>query len=187
MKRIRLPLLFCIVALLSLCMVACHSSTPYIGENGNWWLDESDLGIPSRGEPGEPGAKGEQGEPGARGEQGEPGAKGEPGEKGDQGEPGAEGERGEQGAPGQNGETPYIGANGNWWIGDRDTGVLADVGHDDRIVSDGLSFVIGTVNGKAGMIVSDYDGSDKDVVIPHYVGMVPVIGIDSDEIGRAHV
>ena len=183
MKQIRLPLLFCIVALLSLCMVACHSSTPYIGENGNWWLDESDLGIPSRGEPGAKGEQGEPGEPGAKGEQGEPGepgAKGEPGEKGDQGEPGAEGERGEQGTPGQNGETPYIGANGNWWIGDRDTGVLADVGHDDRIVSDGLSFVIGTVNGKAGMIVSDYDGSDKDVVIPHYVGMVPVIGIDSD-------
>ena len=47
MKRIRLPLLFCIVALLSLCMVACDSSTPYIGENGNWYIvqehDASDL------------------------------------------------------------------------------------------------------------------------------------------------
>ncbi len=27
---------------------------------------------------------------------------------------------------GQNGLTPFIGANGNWWIGDTDTGVLAD-------------------------------------------------------------
>ena len=27
---------------------------------------------------------------------------------------------------GQNGLTPFIGANGNWWIGDEDTGVLAD-------------------------------------------------------------
>ena len=50
------------------------------------------------------------------GPQGEQGPKGEQGETGLQGEPGKNGE---------NGETPYIGSNGNWWIGDRDTGISA--------------------------------------------------------------
>lgn len=30
------------------------------------------------------------------------------------------------GEDGKDGETPYIGKNGNWWIGDKDTGVLAE-------------------------------------------------------------
>lgn len=29
--------------------------TPHIGENGNWWIGETDTGKPSRGAPGEPG------------------------------------------------------------------------------------------------------------------------------------
>ena len=32
-------------------------STPYIGENGNWWINEEDTGRPSRGETGKTGAK----------------------------------------------------------------------------------------------------------------------------------
>ena len=32
-------------------------STPYIGENGNWWINEEDTGKPSRGETGKTGAK----------------------------------------------------------------------------------------------------------------------------------
>ena len=81
---------------------------------------------------------------------------------------------------GRDGNTPYIGANGNWWIGDKDTGVLADYSADDRKISDGLVFTTATVGGKAGMIVVEYEGSDKDVVIPNYVGSVPVIGVGED-------
>ena len=43
-----------------------------------------------------------------------------------------------------------------------------------------MFFVTTTVGGKAGMIVTDYEGTDKDVVIPNYVGSVPVIGIGED-------
>ena len=68
--------------------------TPTIGDNGNWFLGETDTGKPSRGEQG---PKGEQGDPGPKGEQGDPGAKGDPGP---QGEPGQDGAPGAAGAPG---------------------------------------------------------------------------------------
>lgn len=36
----------------------------------------------------------------------------------------------------------------NWWIGDIDSGVVADINKDNRVVSDGLSFIIQSVNEK---------------------------------------
>ena len=53
--------------------------TPTIGENGNWYLGETDTGKPSRGATGAQGAQGPQGEKGdtgAQGPQGETGATG---------------------------------------------------------------------------------------------------------------
>ena len=70
--------------------------TPYIGENGNWWIGDTDTGVKAEGVDGEDGADGAQGEQGPAGEDG------------------------------ADGKTPYIGENGNWWIGDTDTGVKAE-------------------------------------------------------------
>ena len=80
----------------------------------------------------------------------------------------------------QNAEAPYIGENGNWWIGEEDTGILADYSADEREISDGLYFEAMTAGGVAGMVVVGYAGSDTDVVIPNYVGAAPVIGITDD-------
>ena len=44
--------------------------TPYIGENGNWWIGNSDTGVKAQGDPGE---KGDPGDPGQNGEDGEDG------------------------------------------------------------------------------------------------------------------
>lgn len=63
--------------------------TPYVGDNGNWFVGSDDTGKPSRGEKGD---KGDTGSPGAKGDKGEPGAKGEPGS------PGAKGDKGDTGA-----------------------------------------------------------------------------------------
>lgn len=41
--------------------------TPTIGDNGNWYLGETDTGMPSRGEKGDKGDKGDTGETGATG------------------------------------------------------------------------------------------------------------------------
>ncbi len=50
------------------------------------------------------------------------------GDKGDKGDPGQDGADGKDGAPGKDGKdglTPFIGENGNWWIGEKDTGMKA--------------------------------------------------------------
>ena len=54
-----------------------NGKTPYVGDNGNWFVGSDDTGKPSRGEkgePGSPGARGEPGSPGAKGDKGDPGA-----------------------------------------------------------------------------------------------------------------
>lgn len=45
-----------------------NGKTPYVGDNGNWYIGADDTGKPSRGakgEPGSPGAKGDKGDTGA--------------------------------------------------------------------------------------------------------------------------
>ncbi len=115
--------------------------TPYVGENGNWYIGADDTGKPSRGAKGEAGKDGvtptfsiesvETGEPGTDADvtmtgdapnhglrfvipRGDKGDTGSPGAKGDKGEPGAKGEPGSPGAKGDKGDT---GATPNLTIG----------------------------------------------------------------------
>ncbi len=125
--------------------------TPFIGENGNWWIGDVDTGIKAQGE------KGDKGDTGAQGSQGEDGLTPFIGENGnwwigdvDTGIK-AQGEKGDTGAVGVDGEdglTPFIGENGNWWIGDVDTGIKAqgekgDTGAVGVDGEDGLTPFIG--------------------------------------------
>ena len=66
MKKIVISL----VLLLSLVLTSCSSVDLYIGENGNWWNGDEDLGIVAQGPQGE---RGPQGEQGIQGEQGKDG------------------------------------------------------------------------------------------------------------------
>ena len=86
--------------------------TPYIGENGNWWIDTTDTGIAAKGKDGKDGVDGKDGKDGVDGKDGKDGV---------------DGKDGKDGVDGKDGETPSIGENGNWWIGDKDTGYKADV------------------------------------------------------------
>lgn len=74
-------------------------STPEIGPNGNWYIDGIDTGKPSRGPVGPIGPKGKDG---------------------------TNGQNGTNGQDGQDGLTPFINTNKNWWIGNIDTGILAE-------------------------------------------------------------
>jgi hypothetical protein len=96
-------------------------STPYIGANGNWFIDDIDTGIPATG------------------------PAGEDGQDGTNGNDGIDGRDGTDGEDGTDGLTPYIGANGNWFIGDTDTGVSATTSNDGdgRDGTDGLTPYIG--------------------------------------------
>lgn len=72
-----------------------NGKTPYVGDNGNWYIGADDTGKPSRGAKGD---KGEKGDTGAQGIQGERGIQGVQGEKGEPGSPGAKGDKGDPGA-----------------------------------------------------------------------------------------
>ena len=78
--------------------------TPTIGENGNWYLGDTDTNKPSRGETGARGEKGDTGAQGPQGEMGPQGTRGEKGDKGDKGDTGATGPQGIQGIQGPQGE-----------------------------------------------------------------------------------
>lgn len=73
--------------------------TPHIGENGNWYIGDTDTGKPSRGATGAKGDKGDKGDTGATGPKGDTGATGE---QGPQGLKGDKGDTGPAGAAGTN-------------------------------------------------------------------------------------
>ena len=50
--------------------------TPFIGENGNWWIEETDTGVKAAGIDGEKGDKGDKGDPGEKGDKGDAGQNG---------------------------------------------------------------------------------------------------------------
>ena len=101
--------------------------TPHIGDNGNWWIGNTDTLKPARGEQGLQGVRGERGLQGERGAQGErgiqglqgvqglqglPGVKGDAGAKGEQGERGLTGAKGDKGSDGLDGKDGLPGAKG---------------------------------------------------------------------------
>ena len=87
--------------------------TPHIGDNGNWWIGDTDTLKPARGEQGIQGLRGERGLQGERGAQGERGIQGLQGIQGIQGLPGAKGDTGERGAQGERGLPGADGAKGD--------------------------------------------------------------------------
>ena len=108
-----------------------NGATPRIGDNGNWWVGDTDLGVKAQGNPGQNGRDGRDGQNGTNGRDGQNGTNGvtpQIGNNGnwwigdqDTGKP-ARGIPGANGRDGNNGFTPYIGPNGNWWVDNRDTG-----------------------------------------------------------------
>ena len=72
-------------------------NTPFIGENGNWWIGDIDTGVKAAGIDGTDGVDGTDGGKGDKGD------KGDPGEQGDTGEMGEKGDKGDKGDKGQNG------------------------------------------------------------------------------------
>lgn len=90
---------------------------PYIGENGNWYINGNDTQVPAKGKDGKDGKDGRDGKDGKDGKDGRDGIDGK------------DGKNGKDGANGQDGKIPYVGANGNWHIDGKDSGVpVAGVG-----------------------------------------------------------
>ena len=102
--------------------------TPYVGDNGNWYIGADDTGKPSRGAKGEPGKDGVTPTFSIESvETGEPGTDADVTMTGDAPNHGLKfviprGDKGDTGAAGADGKTPYVGDNGNWFVGSDDTG-----------------------------------------------------------------
>lgn len=159
-----------LMALMPLALTSCSNDKnyPYIGENGNWFVNNKDTGVPATGPAGQNGTDGKDGADGADGINGQDGANGNSptiGENGnwrlgdtDTGIP-ATGAAGENGT---NGETPFIGQNGNWWIGEVDTGIPAE-GKTPEITigSNGNWFINGE---DTGLPSKGEDGSKIEII-----------------------
>ena len=72
--------------------------TPTIGDNGNWWIGDTDTGISAKGVKGNTGDKGEKGDTGPQGPVGPQGPQGAEGPQGPQGAAGPQGPAGKDGA-----------------------------------------------------------------------------------------
>lgn len=110
--------------------------TPFVGNNGNWWIGTTDTGVKAAGQDGRDGQSGADGQDGRDGVDGK------------------DGKNGINGQDGKDGDTPFIGTNGNWWIGTTDTGAKA-AGQDGQDGKDGQNGADGQdgrdgINGKDG-------------------------------------
>ena len=109
--------------------------TPRIGENGNWWIGDTDTGVKAKGDDGQTPRIGNNGNWWIGNTDTGVNAKGEDGETPRIGNNGnwwiGNTDTGvkAKGEDGKNGLTPYVGDNGNWWIGTTDTGKQA-IGRD---------------------------------------------------------
>ena len=126
-----------------------NGATPRIGDNGNWWVGNTDLGVKAQG------TQGQKGQDGATPRIGDNGnwwvGNTDLGVKA----------QGTQGQKGQDGATPRIGDNGNWWVGNTDLGLKAQgaqgqKGQDGRNGQDGRD----GQNGRDGAIPSIGDNGN---------------------------
>lgn len=109
--------------------------TPHVGDNGNWWIGDTDTGVPARGKDGANGTNGKDGKDGKDavaptveiGPNGNWYINGEDTGVPARGKDGQNGQDGANGQDGQDGRTPTItiGDNGNWFVDSEDSGVPA--------------------------------------------------------------
>lgn len=148
--------------------------TPTIGENGNWYLGNTDTGKPSRGEEGPQGPRGETGLQGIQGPIGPQGPKGDTGETGPQGETGSQGPAGQTGA---DGKSAYQYAQDGGYTGTEAefAAKLAEEIPDKLPNPNALTFT--------GAVTGSYDGSAPlRVEIPSGGGYTPLRKIGEIEI-----
>ncbi len=161
-----------------------NGQSPYIGDNGNWWIGTTDTGVKAAGTDGTNGTNGQSpyiGDNGnwwvgttdtgvkAAGTDGTNGTNGQSPYIGDNGnwwvgttDTGVKA-AGTDGTNGTNGQTPYIGDNGNWWIGTTDTGVKAAgtnaIAPQVRINPDTNIWEVSTDEGNTWVEMIDADGN----------------------------
>ena len=167
--------------------------TPRIGDNGNWWIGDTDTGIWAKGVKGDTGAQGEKGD---KGDKGDTGATGKDGKDGvtpllligkdniwrisydnaatwtslGVAAAGPKGDKGDTGATGATGPTGATGATGAAGAAGRD-------GRDGLNGQDGVGIVSAEINADGHLILTYTNGETTDLgVVVGADGLTPFIG-----------
>ena len=159
--------------------------TPFIGENGNWWIGEVDTGVSAAAQNGRDGVDGKDGANGADGKDGAPGADGKDGidgkdgtngvdgKDGIDGKNGADGKDGAPGVDGVDGITPkLLFNNGKLYVShdNEETWVLLTEIKDG---SDGVSISSSEINDAGELVIHYSDGSSDNLGL--------VVGLDGED------
>ncbi len=149
--------------------------TPFIGENGNWWIGDIDTGVAAAGQNGKDGVDGKDGADGLNGIDGSDGKDGADGKIGPQGEQGVQGDKGDQGEPGI---TPVFSFN-------EEKGYLY-VSYDNELTWSTLLNIYDLVeDGKDGVSVSSCELNDAgELVITYSNGDTQNLGVITGAAGK---
>ncbi len=141
---------------------------PYIGANGNWYVDNEDTGVKAQGDNGPQGPAGLQGligPVGKTGDRGPQGIQGPVGATGPQGPKGDKGDKGDTGEQGPKGDTPELIANlQTTAVGKALDATMGKV-LDDKIKVNAANIDTLNVNlsSKAGLTTNTYSGMQHAV------------------------
>ena len=166
-------------------------NTPFIGENGNWWIGGTDTGIKAAGEKGEKGDTGEKGETGASGKDGNTPFIGENGNwwiGGTDTGVKAAGEKGEKGDTGANGKdgscVGYFSAHGetNSWgklplVLKKESGGLISYNSSNNTITLSKGHTYSLVF--SGTVAVSANGDDRTCVVALADGYSNDIGLDT--------
>ncbi len=166
-------------------------NTPFIGENGNWWIGGTDTGIKAAGEKGEKGDTGEKGETGASGKDGNTPFIGENGNwwigDTDTGvkATGEKGEKGDTGANGKDGScVGYFSAHGetNSWgklplVVKKESGGLISYNSSNNTITLSKGHTYSLVF--SGTVAVSANGDDRTCVVALADGYSNDIGLDT--------
>ena len=166
-------------------------NTPFIGDNENWWIGDTDTGVKAAGEKGEKGDTGEKGETGASGKDGNTPFIGENGNwwiGGTDTGVKATGEKGEKGDTGANGKdgscVGYFSAHGetNSWgklplVVKKESGGLISYNSSNNTITLSKGHTYSLVF--SGTVAVSANGDDRTCVVALADGYSNDIGLDT--------
>lgn len=135
--------------------------TPFIGENGHWWIGEVDTGVVAQGQNGKDGVNGKDGADGKDGVNGKDGANGQDGKNG------IDGKDGKNGADALAPQFRYDAESGNLEVSynsGESWSMLVNIGDmvsDGKDGEDGVSIISCEINA-GGELIIDYSNGDSD-------------------------
>ena len=134
---------------------------PYIGANGNWYVDNEDTGVKAQGPSGIQGPTGPQGLAGGKGETGDRGPQGIQGPVVATGAQGLKGDKGDTGEQGPKGDTPELVADLQTTVAGKALDATMGKLLNDKIKANtaNIDSLNAGISGKASLTTNLYSGT----------------------------